>query len=80
MKNRERRKPLRRINQNVPGHLYDRLAETTLRENRTKSAILVRAFETYIRVSEQTDQEHENHGIESSLERVSTNPEFQAGF
>ena len=28
---------LRRINQNVPGHLYDRLAETTLREDRTIS-------------------------------------------
>ena len=30
---------LRRINQNVPGNLYDRLAETALREDRTKSAV-----------------------------------------
>ncbi len=46
---------LRRINQNVPGNLYDRLAETALRENRTKSAVLVRALEAYIEVSERLD-------------------------
>ena len=48
------RKPLRRINQNVPGDLYDRLTETAQREDRTKSAILVRALEAYIGVSERT--------------------------
>jgi hypothetical protein len=51
------RKPLRRINQNVPGDLYDRLAETALREDRTKSAVLIRALEAYIRVSERTAQQ-----------------------
>ena len=51
--------PLRRINQNVPGDLYDRFAETALREDRTKSAVLVRALEAYIRVSERTaDRRH----------------------
>lgn len=45
--------PLRRINQNVPKDLYDRLAETALREDRTKSAVLVRALEAYIGASEQ---------------------------
>ena len=49
------RKPLRRINQNVPGDLYDRLAETALREDRTKSAVLVRALEAYIEASERLD-------------------------
>jgi hypothetical protein len=43
---------LRRINQNVPKELYDRLAETALREDRTKSAVLVRALEAYFRASE----------------------------
>ena len=52
------RKPLRRINQNVPGDLYDRLAETAQREDRTKSAILVRALEAYIELSEQTLESH----------------------
>jgi len=47
------RKPLRRINQNVPRDLYDRLAATALREDRTKSAVLIRALEAYIGVSEQ---------------------------
>ena len=46
------RKPLRRINQNVPGDLYDRLAATALREDRTKSAVLIRALEAYIAGSE----------------------------
>ena len=51
------RKPLRRINQNVPGDLYDRLAATAVREDRTKSAVLIRALEAYIRVSERTAQQ-----------------------
>ena len=51
------RKPLRRINQNVPGDLYDRLAATALCEDRTKSAVLIRALEAYIRVSERTAQQ-----------------------
>ena len=46
---------LRRINQNVPGNLYDRLAATALREDRTKSAVLVRALEAYIGASERLD-------------------------
>ena len=50
------RKPLRRINQNVPGDLYDRLAATAVREDRTKSAVLIRALEAYIGVSERTAQ------------------------
>jgi hypothetical protein len=49
-----KRVPLRRINQNIPGDLYDRLAATAVREDRTKSAVLVRALEAYIGVSEQT--------------------------
>jgi predicted DNA-binding protein len=51
------RKPLRRINQNVPGDLYDRLAATAVREDRTKSAVLIRALEAYIGVSERTAQQ-----------------------
>ena len=47
-----KRKPLRRINQNLPKDLYDRLAETALREDRTKSTILVRALEAYLGASE----------------------------
>ena len=58
------RKPLRRINQNVPGDLYDRLAATALREDRTKSAVLVRALEAYIGVSERTA--HQRHGARES--------------
>ena len=57
-------KSLRRINQNVPGDLYDRLAETALREDRTKSSILVRALEAYIEVSERLD-------VKRGLARVS---------
>ena len=38
--------------------LYDRLAATALREDRTKSAVLVRALEAYIGVSEQTLADH----------------------
>jgi predicted transcriptional regulator len=49
------RKPLRRINQNIPGDLYDRLAATAMREDRTKSAVLVRALEVYVGVSERLD-------------------------
>jgi hypothetical protein len=49
--------PLRRINQNVPRDLYDRLAETALREDRTKSAVLVRALEAYVDASEQAARE-----------------------
>ncbi len=49
------RKPLRRINQNVPGDLYDRLVATAMREDRTKSAVLVRALEAYIGASERLD-------------------------
>ncbi len=48
------RKPLRRINQNVPEDLYGRLAATAVREDRTKSAVLIRALEAYIGVSERT--------------------------
>jgi hypothetical protein len=44
--------PLRRINQNVPQQLYNRLAATALREDRTKSAVLARALEAYIGASE----------------------------
>jgi len=51
------RKPLRRINQNVPRDLYDRLAATAVREDRTKSAVLIRALEAYIGVSERTAQQ-----------------------
>ena len=58
------RKPLRRINQNVPGDLYDRLAATALREDRTKSAVLIRALEAYIRVSERTA--HQRRGARES--------------
>jgi hypothetical protein len=47
------RKPLRRINQNVPEDLYDRLAQTAVREDRTKSTIVVRALELYLSQSEE---------------------------
>ena len=59
------RKPLRRINQNVPGDLYNRLAETAQREDRTKSAILIRALEAYIAGSEgAADQRQGNHAVD----------------
>jgi predicted DNA-binding protein len=54
---------LRRINQNVPGNLYDRLAETALREDRTKSAVLVRALEAYIGASERLDAKRGLTGV-----------------
>jgi hypothetical protein len=47
-----KKKPLRRINQNVPRELYDRFAATALREDRTKTAVLVRALEAYVGASE----------------------------
>jgi hypothetical protein len=47
-----KRKSLRRINQNIPGALYDRFAATALREDRTKTSILVRALEVYVGASE----------------------------
>ncbi len=51
------KKLLRRINQNLPKDLYDRFAETALREDRTKSAVLVRALEAYVEASERAEAE-----------------------
>jgi hypothetical protein len=47
-----KKQPLRRINQNVPGELYNRLAATALREDRTKTSILIRALQAYVGASE----------------------------
>ncbi len=68
-----KRKPLRRINQNVPGDLYDRLAATAVREDRTKSAVLIRALEAYIRVSERTA--HQRQGTRESPRYHEHSPE-----
>src|SRR5690349_17173239 len=42
------KKDLRRINQNIPSSLYERLEQAARREDRTKSAIVVRALEAYL--------------------------------
>lgn len=42
------KKDLRRINQNIPSRLYARLERAARREDRTKSAIVVRALEAYL--------------------------------
>src|SRR3954451_7201521 len=45
------KKDLRRINQNIPSGLYERLEQAARREDRTKSAIVVRALEAYLKRS-----------------------------
>jgi hypothetical protein len=66
------RNPLRRINQNVPKSLYERLAETALREDRTKSAVLVRALEAYVEASERAARESRQSNAVGRMKRVNS--------
>lgn len=42
------KRDLERINMNIPSRLYARLERAARREDRTKSAIVVRALEAYL--------------------------------
>lgn len=66
-------KNLRRINQNIPSSLYERLEQAACREDRTKSAVLVRALEAYLgRSSDPNDSPQGNSPTQQPANRNSS--------